>query len=370
MLAPTDIPSFMTAAVLVAHGGPSQLQINQHVPVPTPSTGEVLVRVSACSVNNTDINTRLGWYHSSIRHGTQPPSPHPSPTHDATWQGKPMRFPRIQGADIVGHVVALGPNVPPYWLSARVIVDPCLRPTLPAPNPYDSFHYIGSERDGGFAQFAAVPLANCFRIAPDCPWTDVQLATVPCAYGTAENMLEHAGVGKEHVVLVTGASGGVGAAAVKLAKRRGCVVVAVTSKREEVRRLGADAVVGRDGDWGEALDRFGPLDVVLDVVGGRMFGKFFQHLRRGGTYVVSGAIAGKMVEVDLSMLYLRDWKMIGCTMTSREMFERLVGYVERGEIQPGLTKTYELKNIAAAQQEFNSKTFAGKLVLIPPPAKS
>lgn len=278
-----------------------------------------------------------------------------------------MQFPRIQGADIVGFVVSVGPQVPHNWIGCRVMVDPCLRSIEGSASLYDTYEYVGSERDGGFAQFACIPLANCFRVTASCPWTDFQLATVPCAYGTAENMLDNGRVSKEHVVLVTGASGGVGAAAVKLAKRRGCVVVGVTSKKNEVLELGADAVVSRDGDWSPTLQPLGCVDVVLDVVGGGMFGKLFEQLKRGGTYVVSGAIAGKIVEVDLSILYLRDWKMIGCTMTSRDMFERLVGYVERGEIQPGRTKTFELENIQAAQEAFNSKAFAGKLVLVPPP---
>lgn len=373
MIDPSKVPTVMTAAVLLAHGGPSQLQIKHHVTVPTPLHNEVMIQVAACSINNTDINTRLGWYHHSVQQGTPTATTCQSgfdtvtQASNATWNGSRMQFPRIQGADIVGYVVRVGDNVPDHWLGSRVIVDPCLRFTTAHGNPYDDYGYIGSERDGGFAQFATAPINNCFRISSGCPWNDQQLATIPCAYGTAENMLDKGSVTKDHVVLITGASGGVGAAAVKLAKRRGAVVVGVTSKREEVLDLGADAVVGRDGDWSQVLEPIGGVDVALDVVGGGMFAKVFDVLKRGGTYVVSGAIAGKRVEVDLSMLYLRDWRMIGCTLTSREMFQRLIGYVEKGEIRPGKIHTFDLERIAEAQDEFGSKEFAGKIVVVPPP---
>ena len=99
-----------------------------------------------------------------------------------------------------------------------------------------------------FAQFVTVPQTEVFLV--DCGWTDAELATIPCAYATAETMLHRAGCKAMDHVLVTGASGGVGSAALQLAKRRGARVTALTgpSKAEAVRKLGADNVVLRGED--------------------------------------------------------------------------------------------------------------------------
>ena len=166
-------------------------------------------------------------------------------------------------------------------------------------------------------------------------------------------------------MLVTGASGGVGSAAVQLAS-----VAAPTSRaslrprrRATVRALGADAVVARDDDLVDALGSES-IDVVVDVVGGPSFPALLEVLRNGGRLVTAGAIAGPVVELDLRTLYLRDLSLIGCTSQDEIVFENLIGYVERGEIVPVVARTYPLREIVRAQQDFLAKSFTGKLVLV------
>jgi NADPH:quinone reductase-like Zn-dependent oxidoreductase len=189
---------------------------------------------------------------------------------------------------------------------------------------------------------------------------------MPCAYSTAEGMLHRAQIGAERV-LVTGASGGVGSAAVQLAKRRGAHVTALASaaKLDEVKALGADVVVDRNADLVASVgdNRF---DVVVDLVAGPGWPKLLDVLKRGGRYVTAGAIAGPMVELDVRTLYLKDLTLIGCTFQDDVVFENLVGYIERNEIRPVVAKTFALADIALAQQTFLDKQFTGKLVLIPP----
>ena len=195
--------------------------------------------------------------------------------------------------------------------------------------------------------------------------TDVELASFPCSYSAAENMLTRAGVTTGARVLVTGASGGVGTAAVQLARRRGAQVCAVASpaKANTVAALGASRVLARDDDIVAALGRES-VDVVIDVVGGRVFPQLLEILRRGGRYAVAGAIAGAVVELDLRTLYLKDLQLIGCTITAPEVFRALVAYIERGEITPVVSATYPLRAIVAAQEDFLSKRHAGKIVLM------
>ncbi len=225
--------------------------------------------------------------------------------------------------------------------------------------------WMASDFDGAFAQYVRVPASEVFAV--DCDWSDVELATIPCAYGTAENMVHRARVAAGDRVLVTGASGGVGSAAVQLARRRGASVTAVVgkSKIENVSALGVDRIVERGADLIAELGE-SSVDVVIDNVAGAGFTTMPKLLHRGGRYASSGAIAGPMVELDMRDFYLKDLNLIGCTAWDEPVFPNLVGYIQRGEIRPLVAQTFALQDIALAQQEFLKKQHFGNFVLIPP----
>jgi NADPH:quinone reductase-like Zn-dependent oxidoreductase len=225
--------------------------------------------------------------------------------------------------------------------------------------------WMGSDFDGAFAQYVKVPEGEIFAVT--CTWSDAELATIPCAYGTAENMVHRSGVTAGTRVLVPGASGGVGSAVVQLVKRRGAEAIAITSasKRDGVVQIGADLVLTREDDVLDVLGRES-VDVVIDNVAGVGFGTMLKLLRRGGRYTTSGAIAGPVVELDLRDMYLKDITLIGCTAWDEPVFANLISYIERGEIRPLLAGTYPLSEIAAAQRHFQEKRHIGKIALIPP----
>lgn len=113
----------MNAVILTGFGGPEKLVYTQ-VPKPVPKQGEVLIKVGACSVNNTDINTRTGWYAAEDNfQAILQDKKENDPKNTACWTQNGTEFPRIQGADIVGKVVEIGSNVEPQILQKRVIVD-------------------------------------------------------------------------------------------------------------------------------------------------------------------------------------------------------------------------------------------------------
>ena len=352
------IPARMKAVLLLGHGGFEQLQLRDDVPVPVPQAGEVLIRVGAAAVNNTDINTRIGWYSKSVEGATDAVTEAAGASDDGAWTGTALGFPRIQGTDACGRIVAVGHGVPPQRLGERVLVDPVLRP-IGAPAGY-----FASECNGAFAEYTCAPAENAFRV--DSALTDVELASFPCSYSTAENLLERSHVGRDQIVLVTGASGGVGSAAVQLARRRGATVIALAdpSKAEQVRRLGAARVLGRSADLVAELGAES-VNVVIDVVGGSQFPALLEVLKRGGRYAVSGAIAGPIVSLDLHTLYLKDLQLIGGTIQDRDVFGHLIGYIERSEIQPLVAASYPLAEICAAQEAFLAKRHVGKIVLVP-----
>jgi NADPH:quinone reductase-like Zn-dependent oxidoreductase len=226
--------------------------------------------------------------------------------------------------------------------------------------------WMGSDFDGAFAQFVNVPAAEVFPV--NCDWTDAELGTIPCAYGTAENMLHRARVSRGEHVLVAGASGGVGSAAVQLAKRRGAGVTAIAGKAkwDQVRSIGADRVIDRDDDPIAALGEES-VDLVVDNVAGAAFDRLLKVLRRGGRYVSSGAIGGPLVAFDTRTFYLKDLTLMGCTAWDEPVFPNLISYIERGELRPLLAQTFPLERIADAQRAFLEKRHVGKFVLIPPP---
>jgi len=349
----------MWAVVTTGTGGYEKLEYKR-VPRPVPGPGQVLLKVLAAGVNNTEINTRLGWYSSSVTDSTQTTSGDDE-RPDGGWNAA-TPFPFIQGTDCCGDVVSVGDGGDEGWIGRRVLVRSCMRDHGFA--RMDTV-WMGSDFDGAFAQFVAVPADEIFAV--DCDWSDAELATIPCAYGTAENMLHRAGVQAGMIVLVQGASGGVGSATVQLAKRRGAEVIAITSpaKREELSRLDADQVLTRDDDLLALLGETS-VDVVIDNVAGAGFGTMLKLLRRGGRYASSGAIAGPIVDLDMRDLYLKDITLIGCTAWDEPVFANLISYIENGEIRPLLADTYPLDQIAQAQKAFQQKRHMGKIVLIPP----
>ncbi|MGJ7440531.1 zinc-binding dehydrogenase [Aquipuribacter sp. MA13-6] len=336
------------------HGGLDAIDLRR-VALRRPGPGEVLVRVLAAGCNNTDLWTREGSYGS----GTGPDA-------KAGWLG-PLDFPRIQGGDVVGTVVAAGDAEAGRLVGMRVLVDPALYGEAgPDARPVD---VLGSERDGGFAEHVVVPTARA-HVVDGSPLRDEQLAALPIAYGTALGMLERGGVAGGHTVAVTGASGGVGLAAVQLASARGARVVAVCSggKADAVREAGADVVVDRGhgtvvADLAQAAPR--GYDVFIDVIAGPTLEMGLDLVRPGGRWVVAGALGGWDVRLDVRRLYLADIALVGSTMHTPRIFDLLVDLARRGSVRPVVAATFALADVAEAQRELARRAHVGKIVVIP-----
>jgi NADPH:quinone reductase-like Zn-dependent oxidoreductase len=353
----------MKAVVTTGNGGYDKLEYKE-VPIPLLTEGEALIQVLAAGVNNTEINTRLGWYSATVTTSTEDTteqSPGDTSVVDGGWN-ESTPFPLIQGTDCCGRVVAVAPDVDNNIIGLRVLVRACMRR-----DGFESMEniWMASDFDGAFAQYVKVAASEVFAV--DCDWSDVELATIPCAYGTAENMIHRAGVGDQDRVLVAGASGGVGSAAVQLARRRGAKVYAIAgkSKIDRVKSLGVQQVFERDSNILEIMGSKS-VDVVIDNVAGDGFGQLIEVLKRGGRYASSGAIGGPLVTLDMRSFYLKDLNLIGCTAWDEPVFPNLISYIERGEIIPLVAKIFPLEKIAEAQQEFLKKTHFGNFVLIPP----
>lgn len=344
----------MRAVLLTGHGDMDKLSYREDVPVPVPDANQVLLRIRACGLNNTDVNTRTAWYSKS------------DDAADAAWGGSGISFPLIQGADAVAVVVAVGQNADSDLLNKRVMIDVWIRDP-DDPLDMNKCRYFGSDVNGGYADYAVIDYRNVYPVESDL--SNEELATFATSYVTAENMLDRAEVSDGDTVLIPGASGGVGSALIQLANRRGATTVAMANeaKHAAVATVGPDVLLPRSpSDLGRALHGAmgkDSVDVVADVVGGPMFPALIDVLARGGRYTCSGAIAGPIVELDLRDMYLKDLTFTGATVVPPGTFGRLVKYIERGEIKPLLAETFPLRDFVKAQQAFIAKQHVGNIVV-------
>lgn len=347
------VPETMRAVRIVEHGGPEVLELAE-VPVPFPQAGEVLVRVSAVALNNTDLWTRDGAYG---RPG--------DPQALSGWRG-PIDFPRIQGADVAGRVAAVGADVEESLIGRRVVVDPAIYDAarLDA-NPVG---LMGSERDGGYAEYVTAPAQQVHDVT-ESVLTDDQLAALPTAYGTALGMIERGRLREGETALVSGASGGVGLALIQIARARGARVLAISSKSkiDAVREAGAHDVIDRARSVAEHIRAAAPhgIDVALDVVAGDLVGEGLPLLREGGRWVVAGALGGYNLTLDVRRLYLHNAQLIGAAMHTPTHFDLLMDLARRAQIHPVIAAEFSLAQAAQAQQELARRAHVGKIVLHP-----
>ena len=359
-----ELPAVMRAMVTEGHGGLDKVVLHEDWPRPDPSAGEVLIRVGACGLNNTDVNTRSGWYSKAVSDATTGDAFDTVNTDDPTWGGNPIVFPRIQGADVCGEIVAVGEGVDVARIGERVITDNWLRDSED-PSNMDKTGYFGSECHGGYAEYTVIPADNALAVTSD--YSDAELATFSCSYSTAEGMICRAAITASDTVLITGASGGVGGALIQLVKLRGARVIALASveKHAAVSALGADRVLPRSPENLEADLANERITVVADVVGGPDWHNVIDVLERGGRYVSSGAIAGPIVELDLRTFYLRDLTLLGSTVIPPEVTENLIRYIESKAIRSVLAASYPLEQLREAQIAFIAKAHTGNIVVTP-----
>ncbi len=394
-----NIPKTMAAVLLTGHGGPEKLVYRTDVPVPHPQPDEVLIRVHACGMNNTDIKVRIAEYIANFDPNGSRDHQEAAASISAIGGETSLTFPRIQGADIAGEIVAVGRDVPPERIGERVLVDFSIYKAVDEEGRLTmdlaDVDYIGHGRDGGYAEYAAVPAANAHRITADI--TDEELATFGCSTLTAEHMLARLNIGPGDKVLITGAGGGVGSAAVQLARIRGAIPYAVTSrgKEEKLRALGAEACILR-----EEFTTPGPvvpssptppatpsapsfdgaafvaavekatgapfsIDAVFDQVGGVMLHSLLQTLRPGGNYISAGTIAGYTPRINMHTLYMRFLSLRGSSQGMPEDFRRIVAAINDGRLRPVLGGVHPLSRLRDAQAAFQTKKHIGNLVIVP-----
>ncbi|MEJ2502992.1 MAG: alcohol dehydrogenase catalytic domain-containing protein [Gemmatimonadota bacterium] len=342
----------MRAAIFSETGGPEVVTVRD-VDRPEPGPGEVRIRVGASGMNHLDLWVRRGL---------------PIET----------TMPHIGGSDIAGTVESLGEGVEGWEPGARVVVNPSLRCgrcrwCREGQDPLcDDFRILGEHTQGGFAEYVTVPAGNLYRIPDGVPFETA--AAAPLVYLTAWRGLVVRGRLREgDTVLITGASGGVATAAIRIAKHLGATVHAVTSTPwvERVAALGADAVYDRldeATDYGKevwtATGKRG-VDVVFDSVGAATFRQNVRTLAKMGRMVVYGATTGADGVVDLRLLFWKQLEILGTTMATDAEFRTVMDRVFAGDLEPVVDVVWPLDRAQEAHARLEAGDAFGTLVLVP-----
>ena len=366
-----QVPETMAAMQLMGHGGVDQLVYKTDVPVPQPGRGQVLVQVTATAKNNTDRKAREGLYPTKDKGEVTSFQMGGSPT---------LTFPRIQGADIAGRVVAVGEGVSEQRIGQRGLLDFNIyanerRDINLTPD------YYGHGADGGFAEYVALP-ADQFHEVQNPELADAELASMGmCSYQTAYHMMTSAGVKAGERVLVSGASGGVGTALIQLCRIVGAIPYALSKKdkAEALLKLGAEAVLDRSdmGDFtAKVKDVTGgkPIDAVMDLVGGEMTDAFIDtmifDMNQRTTYPrlsIAGASGGNLTEIMWTRIYLYQVQIFGVSHGTREEAEQLVEWIRAGQLKPVLHAAFKLSELHQAEEYFvnRNSNYLGKIVIVP-----
>ncbi|MGP5711764.1 alcohol dehydrogenase catalytic domain-containing protein [Vreelandella alkaliphila] len=366
-----QVPKTMSAMLLTGHGDVDKLQYRQDVITPKPGAGQVLVQVTATAKNNTDRKAREGLYPTKGKEEVTSFAMGGSPT---------LTFPRIQGADIAGRVVAVGEGVDAARIGERGLLDF----NIYADERRDinlTPDYYGHGADGGYADFVVVP-ADQFHHVPNPELHDAELAAMGmCSYQTAYHMMTSANISAGERVLVTGASGGVGTALIQLCRIVGAIPYAVSQpdKADALLALGAEVVIDR-GDLSTFVERVlattdgKPIDAVMDLVGGQMTDLFIDtmivDMQGRSSYPrlsIAGASGGNISEIMWTRVYLYQVQIFGVSHGTREEAEQLIEWIRSGALKPVLHAAFKLSDLHNAERYFVNRgsNYLGKIVIVP-----
>ena len=326
-----SIPTQMTRIAIRDGKGSADALHPETVPTPQPGPGEVLVRVEAAGVNRPDLLQRQGHY---------PP---------------PAGAPDTLGLEVAGEVAALG-DAAPRWKVGDAV--------------------CALLAGGGYAQYVVVDARQVLPVPAGVGM--IQAAALPETIFTVfSNVFERAGLQAGETLLIHGATSGIGVTAILMGKAAGTRVITTgrgAVKVEAARRLGADlALDASAGDWAEAVQAAGGVDVVLDMVGGDYLAKNLAVLKPDGRLAQIAFLAGAKVEVDLSVMLGKRLTLTASTLRARSAGEkgRLAAAIEAhvwpwvasGQVRPPVDRTFALTNAAAAHAYLAEGGHVGKVML-------
>ncbi|MCX8061100.1 MAG: zinc-binding dehydrogenase [Anaerolineales bacterium] len=340
----------MKAVFFQQHGGLEVLQYGE-LSTPTPSMGEVLVRLRAAALNRVDLWVRNGW------------------------SGLKLSLPHIPGADGAGVIEMVGEGVTTVSEGMAVVINPnlgcgrCPECLAGQDNRCRNWHLLGETKSGTYAEYVVVPERNVLPLPESISMTEAAAAAL--VFQTAWHSLITRGQLKAgESVLIVGASGGVNTASIQIAKLAGATVFVVGSSPEKLelaKSLGADYLIDRsqEENWSKVVyqltDRQG-VDVVVDNVG-TTFPMSFRAAKKGGRILTVGNTGGAIFEIDNRFVFGKHLSIIGSTMSNQQDFRQVMKLVFEGKLRAVVDRVYPLREAKLAQEWLESGRQNGKIVL-------
>jgi len=364
----------MKAMVLTGHGDVNKIEYKD-VAIPKPKKGEVLVEVHATAKNNTDRKARIGVYGVDDKNKDEITSFDMSGDNTFT-------FPRIQGADIVGTIVEVGSEVSTSRIGKKGLIDFNIYLDLEQNDNLNlTPDYIGHGCNGGFAEYVVVPDENFYNMS-NLDISDAELASLGmCSYQTGLRMLNASRVKKDDLVLVSGASGGVGTALIQMCRILGAIPYALSSKEKEAQllKIGAEKVIDRS-DIKTLKQRVleatngKSIDAVMDMVGGEYTNIFLDcmitDMKNKNDYPrlsIAGASGDNLTQIMWSKIYLYQIEIHGVSHGTRNEVKQLMKWIREGKLKPMLHATFKLSELHKCEEYFSNRSnnYLGKVVVIP-----
>ena len=328
-----SVPSRMTAIAISAYGAPEML-VPREVPVPTPGTGEVLVKIAAAGVNRPDVMQRQGHY---------PPPP---------------GAPDIPGLELAGEVVALGPDVKRWKLGDKICA------LVPG---------------GGYSEYWVTHESTALPVIPQL--TMVEAAAIPETFFTVwHNVFERGALKAGETMLCHGGSSGIGTTAIMLAKNFGARVIVTAGSQEKCDaclKLGADVAINYNtqdfvAETKKATDGKGA-ELIIDMVAGEYIQKNYEAARVDGRIVQIAFQRPPKATVDFRPLLVKRLWHTGSGLRPRPVHEKAAiargveanvwPLIAAGKVKPVIYKTFPLREAAAAHALMESSAHIGKIVL-------
>jgi NADPH:quinone reductase-like Zn-dependent oxidoreductase len=308
---------------------------------PSPKSDQILIKVSASSLNFHDLLVALGNI----------------PTADG----------RVVLSDCAGEVVEVGSGVNDWSVGDKVMS--CCYPHWRSGEPrYDLLSFIGDNEDGYSTEYMAISEKSVTAMPKG--WSMKEAATLPCAGLTAWHALVERGNLKAGQTVLIQGSGGVSIFALQLAKSMGAKVIATTSSEEKMAKLkalGADEVINykEEPAWGKAvLTKTGGVGVdhVVEVGGGGTFGESVRAAKLGGHIALIGVLSGPAVsEIVLPRIFMKQITLSGVAMANHQSQLALVDYLNSSDIRPIISDTFDLADLQAAFQHQIANKHFGKI---------
>ncbi len=335
----------MKAAFIVKQGDCRVLQYGD-VPMPEPNDGEALIRVKACALNHLDLHLLNGRLD--------------------------IPLPHISGSDVAGEVVKVN-GASNLTSGMEVVVNPaipcgkCVR--CKRGLACEIVTIFGYKTSGGFAEYVTAPIGQVYPKPKGLSF--VEAAAFPLTFLTAWHMLVgRADLQKGETVFIWGASGGLGSAAIQIAKYLGAKIIAAARNEEDAERIKAmgaqEVVIYTKGDVAQAVRHLGDgegVDVVFESVGAKTWATTLAMLRPYGRVVIAGTTSGEMASQDLSDVYYYQQTILGSRMGTSEEFDEVLKLVEAGALKPVIDKVFPLKDLAEAARRLEESRQIGKIVI-------